>query len=102
MCSKNRYPVSIVISSSYYFQLVGTFRSNSTPRPNTLTRNLGGNDVELTNVLNQCVFQWLVLRSDSVAEAKAATYADNELGGRAGQIDWDAYGRGCEGQLLHT
>jgi hypothetical protein len=97
-----------MISRSYCFQLVSAFESSSalhadpTSRPTTLTRDLGGNDVQLTNLLNQCVFQWLVLRADTVAEAKVATYADKELGGRAGSIDWDAYGRGCDGQLLYT
>lgn len=37
-----------------------------------LTLKIGSNDVQLTNILNQCIFQWAVLNGEQVAVAKAA------------------------------
>lgn len=57
----------------------------------------GGNDAQLTNILNQCVFQWAVLNPTQVAVAKLA--ALTEEFSWAGDYDWDTLGRGCDGQL---
>jgi hypothetical protein len=48
------------------------------------------------------VFQWLVLQANQVAFAEALAKADEYLSGHADSVDWDAYSRGCDGQLLHT
>lgn len=65
-----------------------------------LTVRIGGNDVQLTNILNQCIFQWAVLNGEQVAVAKAV--AIKEGIDWAQDFDWDATGRGCEAQLEHT
>ncbi|KAM0691538.1 hypothetical protein Q7P36_007737, partial [Cladosporium allicinum] len=57
----------------------------------------GGNDVELTNILNQCVFQWLALRPEAVSVAKKL--ASVLLPSHS---DWDVYTRSCEEQLSQT
>ncbi|KAH6949082.1 SGNH hydrolase-type esterase domain-containing protein, partial [Fusarium avenaceum] len=56
----------------------------------------GGNDAELVNILNQCVFQWFALNEQhstvgKVAEMKGEPWAKG--------WDWDASARGCLGQL---
>ncbi|OJI89883.1 hypothetical protein ASPTUDRAFT_79749 [Aspergillus tubingensis CBS 134.48] len=61
----------------------------------------GGNDAELSNILNQCIYQWAVLNHTQVLVAKAAALANLEYGWMA-DIDWDALARGCDGQLEHT
>ncbi|KAF7164134.1 hypothetical protein CNMCM5623_008824 [Aspergillus felis] len=61
----------------------------------------GGNDAELSNILNQCIFQWAVLNSEQVTVAKAAALADPNYKWAA-DFNWDAVGRGCEGQLART
>ncbi|KAL4983900.1 fibronectin type III domain protein [Aspergillus falconensis] len=61
----------------------------------------GGNDAELTNILNQCIFQWAALNSDQVAVAKAAVLADPDYAWLK-DFDWDSTGRGCDGQLART
>jgi hypothetical protein len=58
---------------------------------------LGGNDVELTNVLNQCIFQWLAPKPGAVSFAKKLASL-----GWVGNSDWDVYARGCEEQLFQT
>lgn len=60
----------------------------------------GGNDVQLVNILNQCIYQWSVLNQEQVAVAKLAAL-DKKYEWAAG-FDWDTLGRGCEGQLDHT
>lgn len=60
----------------------------------------GGNDVELTNVLNQCVYQLAVLNQEQVTVAKAAV--NTEEFAWAKDFDFDTLGRGCAGQLDHT
>ncbi|KAK2761656.1 hypothetical protein FQN54_001484 [Arachnomyces sp. PD_36] len=62
--------------------------------------SVGGNDVELTNILNQCVFQWAVVNQEQVEVAKAAAF-DKEFAW-AFDFDWDSLGRGCEAQLAHS
>jgi hypothetical protein len=61
----------------------------------------GGNDVELVNILNQCIFQWAVLNSAQVNIGKIASEFDKKYEWAAG-LDWDALGRGCAGQLKRT
>ncbi|KAF4166807.1 hypothetical protein CNMCM6936_005969 [Aspergillus lentulus] len=60
----------------------------------------GGNDAELSKILNQCIFQWAVLNSCQVMVAKAAALAEDYKW--AANFDWDSIGRGCEGQLART
>lgn len=60
----------------------------------------GGNDVELVNILNQCIYQWAVLNKDQVAIAKGAAF-DKKYDWASG-VDWDSLGRGCTAQLDHT
>lgn len=57
----------------------------------------GGNDVELKNILNQCIFQWAVLNQEQVLVAKTAALLDKQYKW-AQDWDWDALGRRCEGQ----
>jgi hypothetical protein len=65
------------------------------------TWHLGGNDAELSKILNQCIFQWAVFNSDQVTKAKTAALANPEYSW-AKSYDWDALGRGCAGQLTRT
>ncbi|KAK2882542.1 hypothetical protein FQN49_000227 [Arthroderma sp. PD_2] len=61
---------------------------------------LGGNDAELVNVLNQCIFQWLALDSKQVLIANVETSRRLKgLGEWIAGIDWEVYSRGCQGQL---
>ena len=69
--------------------------------PTNIYIALGGNDAELSNILNQCIYQWAVLNPTQVLVAKAAALANLEYGWMA-DIDWDALARGCDGQLEHT
>ncbi|KAJ0413256.1 fibronectin type III domain protein [Aspergillus carlsbadensis] len=62
----------------------------------------GGNDAELENILNQCIFQWAVLNPEQVTVAKTAAILDEENYGWAKDFDWDKIGRGCQGQLART
>ncbi|KAF5619593.1 lipolytic G-D-S-L family [Fusarium tjaetaba] len=59
----------------------------------------GGNDAELVNILNQCVYQWFALNDQhstvgKVAEMKGEPWAKG--------WDWDAASRGCLGQLQYS
>nr|UMZ45336.1 hypothetical protein [Paramyrothecium sp.] len=63
--------------------------------------SVGGNDVQLVNILNQCIYQWGVLNQEQVEVAKIAALADPKYEW-AESFDWDTLGRGCEGQLDHT
>ncbi|KAJ6439023.1 Lipase 1 [Purpureocillium lavendulum] len=60
----------------------------------------GGNDAELLNILNQCIFQWGVVNAEQVSAAKLAALDKNF--DWAADYDWDALGRGCEGQLARS
>lgn len=62
---------------------------------------LGGNDAQLTSILNQCVFQWAVLNANQVKTAKAASQLDPKFAW-ASSVDWDSLGVGCAGQLAQT
>ncbi|KAK2811108.1 hypothetical protein FQN50_002444 [Emmonsiellopsis sp. PD_5] len=59
--------------------------------------SIGGNDVELVNILNQCIYQWAVLTEEQVKIAKAAALK----GGYdwAAGFEFDHLSRGCQGQL---
>lgn len=52
--------------------------------------------MELVNILNQCIYQWAAFNPEQVAVGKLA-----ELKGEpwAENIDFDKFGRGCEGQI---
>ncbi|QIW96307.1 hypothetical protein AMS68_001825 [Peltaster fructicola] len=60
----------------------------------------GGNDVELVNILNQCVFQWTVFRPDQAILGTIASLT--EKFDWAKNFDWSTLSRGCEGQLQIT
>ncbi|KAB5550778.1 SGNH hydrolase-type esterase domain-containing protein, partial [Coniochaeta sp. 2T2.1] len=62
--------------------------------------SVGGNDVELVNILNQCIFQVGVLNPEQVIVAKLA--AQTEEYAWAKDFDFDTLGRGCAAQLDHT
>jgi len=61
----------------------------------------GGNDAELFNLLNQCIYQFASLMPDKVQEAIEET-KKNDLFGWAADYDFEPLGRGCEDQLRHT
>ncbi|OBT40677.1 hypothetical protein VE00_08681 [Pseudogymnoascus sp. WSF 3629] len=63
--------------------------------------SVGGNDVDLVKLLNQCIYQIGSLTAEQVAIAKLAAEADEQYGW-AKDIDWDALGLGCDGQILRT
>ena len=60
----------------------------------------GGNDVELVNILNQCIFQWASVNKGQVLLGKTAALTANFEWAK--DFDWDALGRGCSEQLDHT
>jgi hypothetical protein len=62
----------------------------------------GGNDVELVNILNQCIFQFAVLNPQQVIVAKLAVEAEPENYAWAKDFDFDTLGRGCATQLDQT
>ncbi|PKY04114.1 fibronectin type III domain protein [Aspergillus campestris IBT 28561] len=61
----------------------------------------GGNDVELSNILNQCIFQWAVFNPTQVNVAKTAALENSQYTW-AKTFDWESIGRGCDGQLART
>jgi hypothetical protein len=65
-----------------------------------LTDLLGGNDIQLVDVLNQCIYQWAVLNQEQVIVAKLA--ALDKKYEWAADYDWDKLGLGCAGQLDQT
>jgi hypothetical protein len=62
---------------------------------------LGGNDVGLLGVLNQCIYQIGSLTKEQVAVAKLAAEVDEQYAW-AKDVDWDSLGLGCEAQLQRT
>ena len=66
-----------------------------------MNRALGGNDAELSNILNQCIFQWSALQAVQVNQAKTAALANQDYTW-AETFDWDSLGYGCDGQLTRT
>ncbi|GKT51238.1 uncharacterized protein ColSpa_11419 [Colletotrichum spaethianum] len=67
---------------------------------NALDPHSGGNDVQLLEILNQCIFQWGVLSESQVLIAKAAAL-EKQLDW-AIDYDWDKLALGCEGQLAES
>ena len=72
-----------------------------------MLKDPGGNDVELTKILNQCIFQWFAINEGEKLAAKAAILADDitpgqEIPAFIRDADWDAAARGCEGQLAYS
>jgi hypothetical protein len=61
---------------------------------------LGGNDVELVNILNQCVYMLGVFNKQQVAVIKVA--AIKKGWAWAEGFNWDSLARGCDGQLDYT
>ncbi|RSL78301.1 hypothetical protein CEP51_008323 [Fusarium floridanum] len=59
----------------------------------------GGNDAELTLVLNQCIFQWLAFNKGQAAIGLVAELLRMKW---AKGWDWIVNSRGCEGQLGHS
>ncbi|KAL2076239.1 hypothetical protein VTL71DRAFT_1182 [Oculimacula yallundae] len=63
--------------------------------------SVGGNDVELVELLNQCIYQLSVLNAEQVGLAKVMAELDGDYAW-AKDFDFDALGRGCEGQIART
>ncbi|PYH81051.1 fibronectin type III domain protein [Aspergillus uvarum CBS 121591] len=61
----------------------------------------GGNDAELSNVLNQCIYQWTALNPLKVAAAKAKALYNKRYGWLA-KNDFDILASGCDKQLART
>jgi hypothetical protein len=55
----------------------------------------------LTNILNQCVFQWAVFNWEQVEVAEVASAFDDKYDWAEG-YDFEALGRGCAGQLSRS
>ncbi|KAL6229677.1 SGNH hydrolase-type esterase domain-containing protein [Aspergillus navahoensis] len=67
--------------------------------------SIGGNDAELSNILNQCIFQWAVVNTLQVTVAKLDEIRKFIMGEKyswSDIADWEVLGRGCDGQLDHT
>ncbi|KAK3940427.1 SGNH hydrolase-type esterase domain-containing protein [Diplogelasinospora grovesii] len=63
--------------------------------------SISGNDVELTNILNQCIYQWAVFNWEQVAVAEIASKFKDKYDWAA-EYDFFPLGRGCDGQLSRT
>lgn len=59
----------------------------------------GGNDVKLTDVLNQCVYQWAAVSKAHEKAARLLATQSKPIAIIVDSIDWDAITRGCEAQL---
>ena len=57
--------------------------------------SVGGNDANLVDILNQCVFQIAVVDKEQVAAGKIA--AKTKEFKYFDKVDWDNLGRGCPG-----
>lgn len=64
-----------------------------------MTCILGGNDAELVDILNQCIFQWAVFDWKQVATGKLAKLKEEKW---AANLDFDKFGRGCLKQLSES
>ncbi|KAF2150904.1 hypothetical protein K461DRAFT_270289 [Myriangium duriaei CBS 260.36] len=62
----------------------------------------GGNDAELVNILNQCIYQWASINAAKVEAIKAQVAIHNHISSDQNQIDWDALGLDCDAQLART
>lgn len=59
----------------------------------------GGNDAELVNILNQCVFQWLTFDKSQGIVGRIADLLREPW---AVNLDWEDLSRGCPGQLTRS
>ncbi|UZP45216.1 hypothetical protein NXS19_013028 [Fusarium pseudograminearum] len=89
--------ISSIKMRDWATQPTGSFSSNSGQQ--IILLSAGGNDAELVNILNQCVYQWFALNDQhstvgKVAEMKGEPWAKG--------WDWDAASRGCLGQLQYS
>jgi len=73
----------------------------TSPGQNELTNLIGGNDVELTQILNQCIFQWAVLNWAQVTLAQIVAAFDSDYDWAA-DYDFEPLGRGCDAQLARS
>ncbi|KAH1912574.1 hypothetical protein KXW47_007499 [Aspergillus fumigatus] len=64
--------------------------------------SIGGNDAELSSILNQCIFGWAALAPEAVKMAKEAALKNPDLFPWAAGFDWDSLAHGCENQLDRT
>lgn len=62
----------------------------------------GGNDAELSNVLNMCVFQWASFQRNEVDKLKQQVEKGDMHDELKKRFDWEALLRNCAGQLDHT
>ncbi|PNY28628.1 Lipase 1 [Tolypocladium capitatum] len=83
------------LSSITKLAAVGDSYSAGIGAGNRLGGLAGGNDAELLNILNQCIFQWCVFDKKQVAAGKLAELLKEPWA----KIDFDVMGRGCDGQL---
>lgn len=67
-----------------------------------MSGTLGGNDAELSSILNQCIFGWAALAPEAVKMAKEAALKNPDLFPWAAGFDWDSLAHGCENQLDRT
>ncbi|PLB48819.1 fibronectin type III domain protein [Aspergillus steynii IBT 23096] len=88
-------------SESVISQVLNDQIPNIDSNQQVIMLSAGGNDVELSNILNQCIYQWAVFNSAQVTLAKAAALADPRFKWGEG-FDWDSLGLGCDGQLART
>ncbi|KAH6712549.1 SGNH hydrolase-type esterase domain-containing protein [Leptodontidium sp. MPI-SDFR-AT-0119] len=68
------------------------------PNQQVILLSASGNDIGLTKILNQCIYQFSVLNPEQMAVAKIAAATDDRFKW-AKDFDFDAAGLGCEGQL---
>ncbi|KAH7006558.1 SGNH hydrolase-type esterase domain-containing protein [Fusarium venenatum] len=65
---------------------------------NAILLSAGGNDAELSNILNQCVFNWFVLNRNQASTVKLGKILEEEWAQNL-DIDADVVSRGCQKQL---
>jgi hypothetical protein len=88
------------IDSSQQVVLLSVVKKKTSTPAATRTRqnsNASGNDIEPTNILNQCIFQWAVTNPTQVTAAKAAATANTKYSWIS-DVDRDRLGRDCEAQ----
>ncbi|KAF5019289.1 hypothetical protein F66182_8707 [Fusarium sp. NRRL 66182] len=65
---------------------------------NAIMLSAGGNDAELSHILNQCVFNWFVLNKSQATSIKLGKILEEEWAQNL-KIDENLVSRGCERQL---